>query len=142
MRLPGIYWRTWHRAANRLMDLWAVLIGACNRTTWDGSTYHPGYPHWRCMKRRGHPEAHRFNNYVWLDNGWNEYQPLPVLGVDTEVWYKERPYWRVTGRRYPTAPRRRERLQRRYWEEQTRQRRLARESGREDGPRASGVHRA
>ena len=127
MKIPGVYWRMYYRAANRIMDLWAVLQGACNRTTWDGNTYQPGYSHWRCQKRRGHKDAHRYNNYVWLDNGWNEYAPIEMNGVDDPAWYAERPRWRVTGKRYPIAPRRRERLQRRYWAEQTRLRRMERE---------------
>lgn len=120
MRIPGWAWIAYHRAANRLLDLRAVLAGACNESTWDGSTYGNGYAHWRCMKRRGHTEAHRYNNYIWL-GGSAEY--VPLNGVSS-WWKEELPYSKVTRRRYPTMPRRRQRLQRRWWEEQTRQRRV------------------
>jgi hypothetical protein len=117
MRLPGWYWRAVHRLQNRFMDIRAVLAGACNASTWDGTTYRGGYSHWRCARDRGHTDPHRFNNMIWLDAGPVDYSPIPSGMVEyAEAMPLMTPKWRWARGRTPTDRRRRDRLKRAYYQ--------------------------
>lgn len=81
MAARGLFWRTWHRLHNRILDARALALGACNADTWDPATksYSGGYSFWRCMRERGHTEygAHRFHNYIWWGPGHRvEFKPI------------------------------------------------------------------
>lgn len=120
--LRGLGYRVHHRLANRVLDVRAVLAGACNASTWDEDLgdYAGGYSHWRCGKRRGHSDAdermdgaHRFNNYVWGGPGSKvEYAPIPVRGLHeyTEDADQVAPFKKITGRRHPIDTLRRARV--------------------------------
>ena len=70
----------WKRAQNRLLDLRARLVGACNADTWDPlrKTYIAGYANWRCMLSAKHAGPHRANNYTWWYRGESQFDPLPL----------------------------------------------------------------
>lgn len=70
-------YRSWHRAHNRLLDLWAVLRGYCNHCPWNVPGEGGGYAFWRCGRERGHEGLHRSVNYVWGNDGRTSYVPAP-----------------------------------------------------------------
>jgi len=112
-RLKGAWYRWWHRTYNRGADLVALLVGACNASTWDGRGYAGGYAHWRCMRGRGHAGVHRFENYVWPGQDSRvQFDPLPVIGLreSEELRDRELPFRSVTSQRFCTDSRRRARL--------------------------------
>ncbi|MEV6014752.1 hypothetical protein [Streptomyces sp. NPDC051997] len=78
MRLPGLVWRTIHRAKDRWHDLRAALAGYCNdrpvKLNIPGES--AGYVHWRCSLKRGHDSKHRYRNAVWLPGGRIEHDPV------------------------------------------------------------------
>lgn len=84
-------WRS--RAANRAMDIAAVLAGYCNDRPWSPIPGEGGggYSHWRCAHRRGHQGLHRFRNYVWADDRRVVYTP--------ERWTPSQPWKRNIGAR-------------------------------------------
>lgn len=100
----------WHmplmRMENRILDGWAVLLGACNQSTWTGvppTGYAGGYSHWRCGKARGHRGDHRFQNYTWSGelHEQGKYNPLPITNPDG-TFYDARaviPFLKVTKKR-------------------------------------------
>jgi hypothetical protein len=64
------------------IDLRAWLGGWCNdcpKTSKEAG----GYAYWRCERRRGHTGMHRTVNYVWGDDGYVSYLPVPP-GRDPE----------------------------------------------------------
>lgn len=109
-----------YRLENRILDGWAVLMGACNRSTWTGvppTGYAGGYSHWRCGKHRGHRGDHRYQNYTWSGELHErvKYHPLPVTNPDG-TFYDARaviPFTTVTKRRRPIERRSRDRI---LWE--------------------------
>jgi hypothetical protein len=120
--LVSVFWYApKYRLRNRLLDIRAVLAGACNASTWTGNDYAGGYSHWRCGKRRGHlartlvrghedgsSGLHRFNNYTWTGNPADrtEYQPLPLDADYDEVL----PFHKQTKSRHPIDTRYRTRV--------------------------------
>jgi len=107
------YIQRW-RVENRLLDVYAVLRGACNASTWDPerADYSGGYSHWRCGKRRGHATEHRFMNYVWDGDGSPvRFDPLP-LRVDGEWfdWRTAQPFRKLVEKRHVVDSRRRGRI--------------------------------
>lgn len=123
MKLPGWYWRAVHRLQNRFMDIRAVLTGACNASTWDGTTYRGGYSHWRCAKQHAHGSYrggthHRFHNMIWLDAGPVEFSPLEVQGLAEHVKLVDEatPYWKYAQGRRSTDRRGRQRIRNEYYQ--------------------------
>lgn len=124
MRLPALIWRIIHRTQNRWHDLLAVLNGYCNhcprKTDLPGEG--GGYRHWRCARRRGHDDLHRYRNYVWDDRGQTTYVPVP----SGQRGDQQPPRWE----RNPTRTLRQTRLARRWQQEQAAKRAAARRAAR------------
>lgn len=60
------------------LDVRARLGGWCNNCPATSNEHGGGYGHWRCALRRGHDgRLHRFENYVWTDDGNTDYLPVP-----------------------------------------------------------------
>lgn len=95
------------RLKNRIYDGWAVLVGACNKSTWTGlppTGYAGGYSHWRCGRARGHRGNHRFMNYVWSGspNHKVHFMPLPTRNPDGSHYDTRMvtPFRKVTSKRH------------------------------------------
>lgn len=134
MRLRTHWFIFSRRVHNRWLNLRGRLSGYCMASTWredtgHGPGYSPGYDHWRCWRKRGHTEAHRFNNYIWDDHGdGGAFDPLPVRNADNTDWFDGRghgapPRW---GKHHAVAPRGRSRRMARYAQAQVKIRRAAR----------------
>lgn len=95
------------RFKNRIYDGWAVLVGACNKSTWTGlppTGYAGGYSHWRCGRARGHQGSHRFINYVWSGKPDQKvyFDPLPTRNPDGSRYDTRTmaPFRKVTSKRH------------------------------------------
>lgn len=95
------------RFKNRVYDGWAVLVGACNKSTWTGlppAGYAGGYSHWRCGKARGHRGEHRFMNYIWWGGPEDKvmFRPMPLRNADGTRFniLEEVPFRKVTSKRH------------------------------------------
>jgi len=106
----GVLEQNWRRATNRLWDAVAAGAGYCMQTTWrsDQATYKPGFKHWRCWKRRGHPGPHRTGNYRWNTGGMPIWDPMP-LNVLIDRPAGVAPKW-LTAKHHQVGTRRRDRL--------------------------------